>query len=528
MTPAFSPGPQSHRRDDALQINRRQVLLLAGAALALAGCASPDATPSASPTPTVRPTVTPADWQSLAGKLTGSLVMPGDADYATLKLLENPRYDGVTPLGILEAANSDDVAAGISFAARFGIPLEVRSGGHSYPGYSGGGGAGTGVDPSLVIDLRPLDTVSVAADGMATIGPGAALATVYNTLAGSGRAIGAGSCATVGVSGLTLGGGVGVLTRTFGLTCDQVQSMQVVTADGTVRTASASSEPDLFWALRGGGGGHIGVVTEFTFATQQAPEVTMFVVTWPMSQAARVIDTWQSWMPQTDSRLWTTLKVLGGAKHPSGPALSMSGTWLGPASDLAAQLAGITGPNPPTQNTSNTHSYGDAMMSYAGCLGVAIDQCNTGPNGQLTRESFSATSHIATKALSADGIQALLAQASAASGVSGLTEGGISIDALGGAVASVGAGDTAVPWRDAIATVQYTATFADGSDPDAFDQYVRGFRAAMVPFWGDGAYVNYADASLDDPLKAYFGDNAAKLKKVRATYDPNGVFTQPQ
>jgi len=513
-----------------VEISRRNVIILAGATLALAGCASPAPSPTSSPslTPTAKPTATPADWQALAGKISGSLVMPGDAEYDSLKVLENPRYDGVEPLGILRASSTGDVAAGLAFASQFGVPLEVRSGGHSYPGYSGGGGGGSDVSPSLVIDVRPLDSVTVGADGTATVGAGAALASVYSTLAGSGRAIGAGSCATVGVSGLTLGGGVGVLTRTFGLTCDQVQSMQVVTADGTVRTASSSSEPDLFWALRGGGGGHIGVVTEFTFATQAAPDVTMFFLSWPMSQAAQVITTWQTWMPQTDPRLWTTLKILAGGKHPNGPSLSMSGTWLGAPGELAVQLAGMTGPNPPAQNSSSTHSYGDAMMSYAGCSTIPVDQCNTGPNGQLTRESFSATSHIAQQALPADGIQALLSQIDAAANVSGLREGGISIDALGGAVASVGAGDTAFPWRNAMATVQYTATFDDGADPTAFDQYVRGFRAAMVSYWGDGAYVNYSDASLDDPLKSYFGDNASKLQKVRAQYDPDGVFTQPQ
>src|SRR5262245_1160419 len=116
-----------------IELSRRNLIVLAGATLALAGCASPAPSPTGSPTPTptVKPTVSPADWQNLAGTLSGSLAMPGDGDYDSLKVLENPRYDGVTPLAILEASSTDDVAAGLAFAAKIGLPLEVRSGGHS-------------------------------------------------------------------------------------------------------------------------------------------------------------------------------------------------------------------------------------------------------------------------------------------------------------------------------------------------------------------------------------------------------------
>jgi FAD/FMN-containing dehydrogenase len=514
------------------ELTRRQAILLAGATLMLSGCTSP-ATPTASPTaagtPTAVKTATAADWQAFAAQLKGALVLPADADYAQLKLVENPRFDDAQPLAILEASSADDVAAAITFATAHAVPLAIRSGGHSYPGYSAGGASGTDVPPSLVVDVRPLNQVTMAGDGTATIGAGAALASVYAALAAEGRAIGAGSCATVGVAGLTLGGGVGVLTRTFGLTCDQVTAIEIVTADGKVVTASATNEPELFWALRGGGGGHLGVVTSFTFQTQAAPTVTMFFLSWPFAQAAAVVEAWQSWMPQTDPGLWSTLKLLGGpVKHPTGPAITMSGTWLGAPAQLAAQLAGLTNAVKPSTNTSSTHDYGQAMAIYAGCSNIAVAQCNTGPGGSLKRESFGATSHIAQAPLDAAGIQALIGQATAAGQVGGMIEGGVSIDALGGQVAKVGAGDTAFPWRDALATVQYTATFENGADPAPFDAYARGFRQAMQPHWGDGAYVNYSDASITDPDTAYFGANKARLQAARKKYDPSGLFTQPQ
>jgi hypothetical protein len=168
------------------------------------------------------------------------------------------------------------------------------------------------------------------------------------------------------------------------------------------------------------------------------------------------------------------------------------------------------------------------MLSYAGCASIPIAQCTTAPGGSLTRESFAATSHIANAPLSAAGIQQVIAKVVAAKSVPGVREAGISMDALGGAVTRVAPTATAYPHRNGLASIQYTATFPDGTNPAPLDAYVRGFRAAMVPYLGDGAYVNYSDSTLADPLTSYFGANAARLKGVRAKYDPRGVFTQPQ
>jgi len=257
---------------------------------------------------------------------------------------------------------------------------------------------------------------------------------------------------------------VGVLTRAMGLTCDAVTSMQVVTADGTIRTASAEEEPDLFWALRGGGGGHLGVVTSFDFETSAAPSLQTVFLQWPISAAPRVIEAWQSWAPSADAELWSTLKALGGKKHAGGPVLLLSGTWTGAASAFDQQLAGLLDHVPaPTTSSRNSRSYRDAMMSYAGCASVPAAQCTTGPSGALTRESLGATSHVAYDPLTAAGISDLLAQVDAAQS-SGLQEAGVSLDALGGRVGDVGAGDTAFVHRSALATVQYTATFPPGRD----------------------------------------------------------------
>ncbi|MEO6944098.1 MAG: FAD-binding protein [Lacisediminihabitans sp.] len=511
-------------------ISRRHVIVLGAVGLLAAGCAPVQ---SPIPTPTRPPRQTQsgfADWDALASALTGTLTMPGDESYDTVRLVENPRYDDARPIAVLTAASAADVAAGVTYAVQHSVPLALRSGGHSYTGWSSGGATGTDMSPSLVIDTRGMSEVTLNDDNSVHIQAGASLATVYTVLGNASRAIAAGSCATVGATGLVLGGGVGVLVRAFGLTCDSLTEVEIVTADGKLRTVSKTREPKLFWACQGGGGGHLGVVTALSLSTHPAPEVTSFSLNWPFSEAATVVKAWQTWAPEADPKLWSTLKLLAGTRHPDGPGLYLSGTWIGAKSQLGAQLAPFlaTVGVEPSHNGSSTSSYLDAMMGYAGCADIPLPQCQTGADGKLTRESSAATSHVPRIPLNSAGIATLIAQVAAASTVPDLKEGGVSMDALGGAVRTLAPSATAFPHRTSIMTVQYTATFPNGADPAPFDDYVRGFRAALVPEWGDSAYVNYADASLADPATSYFGSNVARLSMVRGEYDPNGLFSQPQ
>jgi FAD/FMN-containing dehydrogenase len=500
--------------------------VLAGLAGAAGACAPHDAQP---PRDTPAPPVSPdglasssggpsaVDWRQLARSVSGSLARPGSASYDTVRLTQNPRYDGARPLAVLSAAGPRDVATALAFAQDHGLPLAIRSGGHSYPGWSAGNGR-------LVVDLRSLHRVTL--DGTtATIGAGAPLVRVYDVLGTRGRGVAGGSCPTVGVGGLTQGGGVGVLTRAHGLTCDAVTAMRVVLADGRTVTATADHEPDLFWALRGGGGGHLGVVTSFTMSTFAAPTITRAFLAWPFSAAGHVLPHWLATAPTADRRLWSTLKLLGGATHASGPVMFMSLTWTGPPPALDTALRPLLAHVPtPSTDTRHTAGYRDTMLAYAGCSSIPVSACHTGAGGSLAREAFAATSHI----VHADHLDlpALLARVHAAQG-SGLKEAGVSLDALGGAVDDLGPGATAFGHRGALATVQYTATYDSGPATPAL-AYVRAFRDAMVPSWGHGAYVNYADASLADYQHAYFGANAPRLAAARTTYDPQRVFTQPQ
>src|SRR6185437_5887950 len=267
------------------------------------GSGSPTATATPTPTgPALSRPPGPSDWAALRRQLSsGVLVTPDSSGYDTAKLLFDPKFDQTRPQGIAYCASAADVAACVAFVRRFGLPVAARSGGHSYGGWSSSSG--------LVIDVSKLSRVSVdAGAGAVRVGAGTLLIDLYSQLAAHGLAVPGGSCPTVGIAGLALGGGVGVVSRLFGLSCDNIVGVQIVTAHGAVHDCSAGSagvDAGLFWACRGGGGGSFGVVTEFTFRTHPAPELVLFFLQWPWSAAAQVIDAWQSWAPVAPDELWS-------------------------------------------------------------------------------------------------------------------------------------------------------------------------------------------------------------------------------
>ncbi len=514
---------------------RREVLTAAGLALLASGLAactrtkatngsgSPSGPTPTTPTPTTTPSAPPT-LASLAPQISGGLLLAGQAGYSPSTLLYNPRFASQPqPMAIARCLTAGDLAACVRFAAAGGAALRIRNGGHSYGGWSSGGG--------LVADITGLKTVSVDPASMtAKIGAGALLVDVYTQLAAQNVSIGGGSCATVGITGLTLGGGQGVLSRAYGLTCDQLRSVDIITADGRQRTVDANTDADLFWALRGGGGGSFGAVSALTFAVKPAPTVTTFFVQWPWTAAAAVLSAWQRWITTLPNEMWTTCKLLADpGKGPSGLTVTVSGTWIGGG---APDLSGLLSATPaPSSNSHNTAAYGPTMLAEAGCAGEDVATCVTDAFSPAQRQPFAATSSVLATALPAAGITAIVNAVAAGVNVPKMVEGGVSFDALGGAVATVKAGDTAFPWRSALAIVQYTATwnYADAAiDPSPFDTFVRGERAALAPWLGASAYVNYADASLTDFGTAYWGSNLTRLKQVKSTYDPHNVFSFPQ
>lgn len=511
--------------------SRRAFLRAAGVGAfgALAGCvttsqpsptpiATASATSSAAPsaTPTPRPSPT---WDALATKLRGSVIRPADASYDGARVLYNTRFDSVRPQAIARCASVDDVRECVRFARTFAISPALRSGGHSYGGWS----TGTG----LVVDVSPLDAV-VVGEGQVTVGAGARLIDVYTTVAARGVGIAAGSCPTVGLTGLTLGGGIGVLTRAWGLTCDDLVAAQVVTADAQVRDCSETTDADLFWALRGGGGGNFGIVTSLTLRTHPVGDLALGFLTWPWGQAAAVVAGWQDWMSRAPDAVWSTLHLDGGT-------VSIHVVQLGSAREISALLDDlVTRAGAPNYRESGTRSYRDVMLLEAGCLGRSVAQCHlqgTTPEGELGRETYLARSAVATRALSSDAIRALVEGVGALVGRSDVGSGAVLLDSLGGAVSRVAPSATAFPHRDAFLVAQLIGSWgatAPAVVGEATGAWLRQLYGAVRPLIGHGAYVNYADAELSDWEDAYYGANYARLRQVKAKYDPDRVFDFPQ
>jgi FAD/FMN-containing dehydrogenase len=473
---------------------------------------------------------TAADWTALAKDLAGTLVRPGEGSYATAKLLFDPRFDGQHPAGIAYVANAHDVSTCLAFVRKFGVPCAARSGGHSYAGWSGSSG--------LIIDVGNLKTVSVSGT-TATVGAGTRLIDFYHGLAAKGRAVPGGSCATVGIAGLTLGGGIGVTARAYGLTCDSLESLQIVTADGAVLTATGTGPySDLLWASQGGGGGNFGVATSFTFRTVPAPEPVLFALSWPWSKAARVVAAWQSWAPQAPDAMWSNLH-LAAAPGGTTPSVSVGGCYLGSdadAANLLNQLYAKVGSSPSSHFLSFPQPFLTAMLAEAGCSSIGYQACHLpwyASGGKLNRASEFAKSDFFTTPLSSAGIGTLLAGVVALQRVAGAPGGvgGIAFDALGGAVNRVKPNATAFVHRNALFSAQYTTGWTVGAGAAGINNqhtWLRKYWGSMRRYASGQAYQNYVDPDLANWQQAYYGGNYNQLAAIKKKYDPTGLFTFPQ
>jgi FAD/FMN-containing dehydrogenase len=457
---------------------------------------------------------TEADWQALASSLAGSLVRPGNALYDQARVVFNSRFDAVRPQAVARCASANDVVAVLAFVERFGLAVTPRSGGHDFAGRS----TSTGV----VIDLGPMSAVQVGS-GTATIGAGAKLADVYDQLIARGVGVPLGTCLSVGISGLTLGGGIGVLDRKYGLTCDSLLSAQVVTADRRVLTCDAMNEPELFWALQGGGGGNFGVVTSFTFRTHATQNLTNFSATYQFADAAKVVAAWQTWQAAVPESIWSYL-IFTFFTAGAVPRVTLSGVCVGTVAEFMPHwnqlLAAVQAPA--ATNTVNVLSYRDTMLGS--CAARSISQCHLvgqTPDGTIARRAFASSSDFYDAALPPAGIQALV-QAIQKAQTAGI-RGQILLDAMGGALGRVAPDATAFPHRRGFFSAEYYMDAVAGATPT----WSNSMRTTMKPWSSGRAYVNYVDPMITDPT-AYYGANYARLVRVKAKYDPKQIFRPPQ
>ena len=430
-----------------------------------------------------------------------TLLHPGDAQFASYLPAFNSRTVLAPQLRAL-CRTPQAIGVMVDWCRDYGVPFALRGRGHCFEGFS--------ESSSVVIDTRPMRKVTVdSVTKTATAGAGASLGDLYIAAAAHGLAFPAGSCPTVGLAGHALGGGYGFLARPFGLACDNVLSVDLIDPQGSVLHAGRSHNPDLFWACRGGGGGSFGAVTGFRLQLHSLKGVITFSINWRQLapvRAAEIFKAWQHWAPHAPAAITANL-VLN--RHPEGGInLHCAGQSIGTLIELKRELKAL--PGAPRINPEPLIA---AINDFAG--GV--------PGWIYASSLMKAKSDYVTAPLSDDGAAMLMEQ------INGAEDVYVICDAYGGAISRVAVDATAFAHRSGTLFSMQYATY--WSDPAATPQRLatlRKFYAAMRPYVSGGAYVNYCDVDLADWPTAYWGQNLARLKRVKTAFDPDNVFQHGQ
>jgi len=495
-------------------LQRRQFLALTTASLAAAGCQFrqvPNLTQQALPELT--------HWQQLIEKLQGEVLFQNADGFERLKKAANARYDDVPTTVIIRCRTTSDVQHAIRFISQYQLPFALRSGGHSYTGLSSTSG--------VLLDIGLLNQISLHQQ-VARIGAGAKLGDVYATLGQYQRSIPAGSCASVGIAGLVLGGGLGIADRRFGLTCDALRRVELVTASGAIIYCSATEHPELFWALRGGGGGQFGIATQFEFDTFDTAPIRNYIGRYPLKDGNKVLSVWQHWLKTLPDEIWTQATIWFNGQKNSKPEIQLRACCMGHPGllsqywhQLALQLGAVW-----AEVDMQDHQYLEFMLSD--CAGLEMPECklpNQDERGQLKRVAMAGSSDIFNDYLPLSALHHLL-NAIRKRHAAGF-RGGLMLTSMGGAISRIPSQHTAFAHRAAVLSAQYLFSGPVGT-PEAMLQegavWVNQMRQQMRPWSTNGAYLNYTDALIKDWPQAYYGDNYVRLQRLKRQYDPGNLF----
>ncbi len=439
--------------------------------------------------------------------LAGQVVLPGNRDYNAARTNYNKRFSKF-PLAIVFCQQIQDVINTIKWARRHEIPFRVRSGRHSYEAFSL-------VNGGIIIDVSGLNSVCVdPAKREAVIGTGMRLLPIYEALWKDGVTIPCGDCPSVGIGGITLGGGFGMLTRLMGMTCDNLLALTMVNADGEIIYANEETNSDLLWACRGGGGGNFGVLTSYTFKVHPISEVGFFRITWDWGAATKVMEAWQNWAPFVDNRLTSTLRVYNRQVN----QVVADGQFVGSERELNHLMQPLLDAARPIKTDVVTVPFIQAALINAGLLTP-----DGKPQKRQEWDKFKNTGAYVYSELPSEALGTIIDFLRTSPSKRNYLE----FQALAGVVKEVPPDATAYFHRQALFVLQYLALWDNDSEKDENIRWVESFRRAMLDdVIGD--YVNFPDISIINWEEAYYGTNLTRLRQVKSKYDPENIFCFPQ
>ncbi|WLI90828.1 FAD-binding oxidoreductase [Massilia sp. R2A-15] len=454
-------------------------------------------------------TVTSDQVNDFRTKLRGSILSPGDAGYDSARQIWNAMIDK-RPAMIVRCAGPADVLAAVNFARDSKLPLAVRGGGHNI--------AGSALcDDGLVIDLSAMRSVQIdPTKRRAYVEGGATLRDFDHEAQAYGLATPLGINSTTGVAGLTLGGGFGWLSRKYGLAVDNLISADIVTADGRRLHISETHEPDLFWAIRGGGG-NFGVVTNFEFALHPVgPEVTAGLIVFPLAQAKSILKQYRELVDTMgdDVSVWVVLR-----KAPPLPFLP--GEWHG-KEILALALFSPKKTDELQGVIDKVRGFGQPVGEHVGAVPYAAWQQAFDPLLAPGARNYWKSHNF--ERLTDDAIDVIVDYA----GKLPSPNCEIFLGLIGGQASVPSATATAYPHRSALWAMNVHTRWEDPAEDSTCITWAREFFKMSAPYASGSVYINFLTADESDRIADAYGPNYARLEAIKAKYDPQNLFRANQ
>lgn len=445
-----------------------------------------------------------ATIEEFRASLRGELITRADDSYEQARRVWNGVIDK-HPLLIARCRGEADVIASIQFARSHNLPLAVRSGGHSVAGFAT-------CDDGLVIDLSPMKGITVdAGQRTARAQPGLTWGEYDREAQAFGLATTGGLISTTGIAGFTLGGGIGWLMRQYGLACDNLRSVRIVTADGSLSCADADENADLFWGLRGGGG-NFGVVTEFSYALHPVTQVIGGMVLHPAAHSRELLEFYRDYTVTAPDELTTMFAFLTAPPAPFVPG-ALQGK---PAVAIAACYSGSLERGAEVMRPLK--EFGSPAVDLLGPMPYLALQSMLDAGAPSGIQNYWKSNYL--QVLTDDAVEIFIHQAERM--ISPLSA--IHIQQLGGAVRRVPEDATAYANRDAEFVVNIIGTWMDAAESDSHVAWTRETWDVLQPYWAKGAYINFMGEENDERTRQAYGDNYARMRALKQKYDPTNLF----